>query len=162
MKIGQSLVFGEQLGWISAGSIKNKEMAEFLRTAARVRYNLLPFLSWGRMVRPPELSGNIPDITDDWEWGSDPEEKMVTVSAIQRGAWQSHDGRIAFIFANVSDKEVKFTWHFDPSRYGFGRKKVQLEAVDAQSPVRTINRKVDFPITLPPRQIITHMIKTVQ
>lgn len=163
MKIGQSLVFGEQLGWIAADSIKDKEMAEYLRAAAQVRYNLLPFLSWGRMVRPPELSGNIPDVTDDWGWGfGKHDEKMVTVSAIQRGAWQSHDGRIVFIFTNVSDKEVTFTWHFDPSRYGFGGKKVQLEVLESQSPVRTINKKADIPIILSSHHITTYMIKPVQ
>ena len=52
---------------------------------------------------------------------------MVTGSAVQSGAWKSPDGRVAFIFANVSDEEVAFQWHLDTSRYGFGKRTVTVD-----------------------------------
>jgi len=53
MKAAQSLVYGEQIGWLNASHILNDPEVEgpFFRRMARLRHALLPYLSWGDMAR---------------------------------------------------------------------------------------------------------------
>ena len=157
MRIGQSLVFGEQIGWIDPGIIDQKETVEFLRDAARIRHKLSPFLSWGEMMRPPELFGHIPEISGEWDWiwGA---EKIITESAVQRGAWKSPDGKIVFIFANVSDGKVSFTWRINPSRYGFGKGNLTVEPVSGAAGNLTIKAAKNIPVTLSGREITAFIV----
>lgn len=117
MKIGQQLVFGEQLGWLEPASIlPHEDTADFMRRAAQLRYRLLDFLAWGRMGRPPRVEGNIPEVTADWAWYG---KWMVTDSALQRGAWWARDGRLLLVFANTSSEPVSAELVFDPRTYGW-------------------------------------------
>ncbi|MFA6472833.1 MAG: DUF6259 domain-containing protein [Candidatus Latescibacterota bacterium] len=156
MRIGQSLVFGEQLGWIDPGIIDQKETAEFLRDASQLRHRLVPFLSEGEMMRPPELIGNIPQITTEWAWAE--EEKKVTDSAVQRGAWRSPDGRVAFIFANITGEKASFTWQIDPLRYGFGKESLNVETVGGAAGNLTIKTVKKIPVTLAGREITAYIV----
>jgi len=156
MKIGQSLVFGEQLGWINPAIIENDvKTAEFLRSAAKVRHTLVPFLAWGEMMRPPEVKGDIPEITAEWAWAA--EEKMVTGSAVQKGAWKSPDGRIAVIFVNVSDDVTAFDWRCDPSLYGSG-KTVTVSSLDDKEIKYTIKGRKNIKIQLAGSEIQSFII----
>lgn len=117
MKIGQQLVFGEQLGWLDPAKVLDQpETLDFLRRAAQTRYALLDFLSWGRMARPPRVDGAIPEVTADWAWQAKTE---VTISALQSGAWWSRDGRLLLLFVNVSAKQVSGELVFQPEKYGW-------------------------------------------
>ncbi|MFC1607031.1 DUF6259 domain-containing protein [Candidatus Latescibacterota bacterium] len=156
MRIAQSLVFGEQLGWINPGILSEKETAGFLRDAACARFELVPFLSWGDMMRPPVLTGDIPAITGDWAWAA--EEKQVTDSAVQRGAWKAPDGRVAFIFANASEETVEFTWRFDQKHYGFESKHLTVERVHSDDGMKTIKGKANIPVKLDDLDITAFII----
>ena len=161
MKIGQSLVFGEQLGWIGPSIIESDpKTAEYMRKAAQMRHKLIPFLSWGEMVRPPEIKGDVPETTAEWAWAR--EEKMVTASALQSGAWKSPDGRIVFIFANISDNDITFNWSFDPDRYGFDGKPVQLKPVDADGKTQSIKKRINNTIHLPGCEIKAFIVSPDQ
>jgi hypothetical protein len=95
MKMGQSLVFGEQLGWIGPGIVEKQPVtAGYLRRCSRVRHRLLKYLSEGRMARPPVVAGEVPQVTADWAWGG---KRLITDSALQRAAWQAEDGSVAFV-----------------------------------------------------------------
>lgn len=116
MKAAQSLVFGEQLGWIRPSIVTEQpEAAEYLRRCARVRHRLLPYLALGRMARPPRVTGAIPEVTADWAWSG---PTMITDSALQSGAWRAEDGSVAFVFANSTMQALDFTWQFNPAQYG--------------------------------------------
>jgi hypothetical protein len=117
MRIGQQLVFGEQLGWIEpAWVLKQPDTLDFLSRAARTRYALLDFLADGRMARPPAVEDGVPEVTADWAWSG---KWMVTTSALQRGAWWAEDGRLLLLFANVSGETVKADVTFAPQVYGW-------------------------------------------
>ena len=118
MKAAQSLVFGEQIGWINANTVLNDQevLGPFIRRLARLRHALLPYLSWGEMARQPTLEGNIPDVTADWAWSG---KWLITDTALQRGAWKSSDGKLALIFVNVTDEPLSATLKFDGTDYGF-------------------------------------------
>ncbi len=122
MKAAQSLVFGEQIGWIDPNVYKEPIGGPFIRRMARLRYALKDYLADGDMARPlPLLSpplqggergrvGDIPKVTADWQWSG---EWIVTTDALLSGAWRAKDGRVALIFVNVTDKELSAELVFD-------------------------------------------------
>ena len=113
MKAAQQLVFGEQLGWIDASIIQEKENADHLKRLAEIRYAFRDLFAHGEMERPPRLSGDIPTVAADWQWMG---EWPVTESALQRGAWRAQDGRLVLFFLNTSDEEIATTLEFDGTR----------------------------------------------
>jgi hypothetical protein len=100
MKAGQSLVFGEQLGWISPAVVKHEVNGPFLRRCARLRHRLRQYVSTGEMLTPPDFAGDVPTVTADWQWHG---EWPITLRAVQAGAWRAPDGSVAVILVNVTD-----------------------------------------------------------
>ena len=92
--------------WMDTKILQKKETADFLRIMAQTRHQLNDYFIDGQMLAPPVVQGDIPDITTDWHWGGKP--TLITVSALQRGAWRAKDGRIVQIFVNVSDQTIHF------------------------------------------------------
>ena len=128
MRAGQQLVFGEQLGWLSPNILKEKEPANFLKKMAQTRYKLIDYFVDGQMLAPPVVLGDIPTITADWEWGEN-NPSDVTISALQRGAWQANDGRIVNIFVNISDQNINFK---TPDPITGKMNKISLDAYNIQ------------------------------
>lgn len=104
MKMGQQLVFGESLGWLDPGAIHEAKFGPFMRDAAQTRWRLRMYYR-GRMMRPPTVEGKVDDVTGDWQWGG---VRMVTMSAVQVGAFKAEDGGVAVVMANVSEKPQEF------------------------------------------------------
>ena len=125
MRAAQSLVFGEQIGWMPSRIVLDDRevLGPFFRRVARLRYALLPFLSWGEMARPPRVRGDIPNVTADWAWHH---YWPVTDSALQRGAWKSRDGGLALVFVNTSGQPLSGDLTFDGTEYGFAEEATLL------------------------------------
>jgi hypothetical protein len=146
MRIGQQLVFGEQLGWVDPANIlPHADTADFMRRAARARYDNLAYLAEGRMARPPKVEGQIPDVTADWAWSG---KWIVTDSALQKGAWFAEDGSLLLVFANVSGEALSAELAFDAADYGWPAK-AKLALGDGEA------RPAQFrePLSLGPREI---------
>jgi hypothetical protein len=123
MKAAQSLVYGEQIGWLGPEVIREKDNGPFIRRMARLRYALRDYLADGEMARPPRLIGDIPNVTADWQWhGVWP----VTDRAVQAGAWRARDGRLALIFVNVTTGTLSFDLDFNGKDYGVTGNKLRL------------------------------------
>jgi len=153
MKAAQSLVFGEQIGWITPDIIKEQRNAAFIRRVARLRYALRDYLADGEMARPPRLEGRIPDVTADWRWSGD---WPVTDRAVQAGAWRAFDGRLALIFVNVTSGTLKFAVPFDGRKYGLGDGSIHLvrrTEIGAAKP-ETIPSSTTLPVTLGPFEAV--------
>ncbi|MBT3221947.1 MAG: hypothetical protein HN348_22965 [Proteobacteria bacterium] len=120
-KTAQALVFGEQLGWMSADLTDHTMAAtsEFIRKAAQLRYDMSDYINGGDMAVPPAIEGTIPDITGDWFWGYHVNETMVTTSAVFSSAWMDDTGALVLFFANASDEAVTFDLNFQGGEYGF-------------------------------------------
>lgn len=104
MRLGQQLVFGEQLGWISPAVLDEPENARFLQQLARLRWQFRPFFYAGRMGRPPRLESPVPKITADWKWGG---KSVVTTDAILVGQWVWPAEKQAIVIAvNVSEETL--------------------------------------------------------
>lgn len=126
MKVGQQLVFGEQIGWLDPTVIEQKENGEFLRQAVRLRHKLREYFYKGEMLRPPYLTNDtIPKIKADWQWAG---EWWVTTDSALAGAWKSKN-KIVLIFVNVSDSDISTGISFDPVEYGIKDKEFTLKSI---------------------------------
>lgn len=160
MKIGQQLVYGEQLGWLDPANIlPHKDTADFMRRAAQLRHRLLDFLAWGRMARPPRVEGSIPDVTADWAWSG---KWMVTDSALQKGAWWAKDGRLLLVFANTSGQPVSAELVFDPRTYGWpadAAVTVTEQTVEGTGQPVTETGRFRRALELPPRGLLALVLQ---
>lgn len=160
MKIGQQLVFGEQLGWLDPANIlPHEDTADFMRRAAQLRHRLLDFLAWGRMARPPRVDGSIPELTADWAWYG---QWMVTDSALQKGAWWARDGRLLLLFANTSDQPVSAELVFEPRTYGWpsdARMTVSEWTSDGEGQAATETGRFRRSLNLPARGLLALVLR---
>jgi hypothetical protein len=116
MKLGQELVYGEQLGWITPAIVNEKENAEFLKQAAQLRWQIRRYFYAGEMARPPKLGGEMPQVKADWKWGG---ERWITTDSVLCGAWRlPRERRLVLIFTNVSDQQVTANPQVDLKAYG--------------------------------------------
>ncbi|HUT63467.1 MAG TPA: hypothetical protein VMZ04_05870, partial [Anaerolineae bacterium] len=90
-----------------------------------------------------------------WAWAA--EEKMVTGSTVQKGAWKSPDRRIAVIFVNVSDDVTAFNWRCDPSRYGSGTT-VTVSSLNDKEIKHTVKGRKNIKIQLAGSEIQSFII----
>jgi hypothetical protein len=167
MKAAQSLVFGEQIGWIDPGIIKEPVSGPFIRRMARLRYLLREYFWAGEMARPPELSGEVPKVTADWQWSG---PWPVTTDALFCGAWRIADqarSRVAVIFANVLEKEISTELPFTGEGYLPGLTpgaRLHLTARNEEGLLDTSEEKPPFRrrITLPPYQALALEIEAAK
>jgi hypothetical protein len=126
MKAGQQLVFGEQIGWIDPGVIREENAALF-RRFVQLRWALRRYFYAGEMARPPKLVGDVPRVTADWQWHG---EWPVTTEAVLTGAWRlPAENKIALLMVNVGDEPVTAALHFDARQYGFDQPEVYITEV---------------------------------
>jgi hypothetical protein len=72
------------------------------------------------MARPPKLTGQVPQVTADWQWHG---EWPITTDAILTGAWQlPQENKVVLLFANVSDRPFTSGLAFDPKDYALSAK----------------------------------------
>jgi hypothetical protein len=155
MKAGQQLVFGEQLGWIDPGLVKEKDNAEFFRGLVRLRDRVRRYFTAGRMARPPRVPEGLPTVRADWQWSG---EWQVTTDAVMSGAWTLLDeNKMVLIFVNVSDKSIPFKLFFDARAYGLlpgsysVRKFTEGPGETAEEAWPSVFERV---LTFPPRQAV--------
>jgi hypothetical protein len=125
MRIGQQLVYGEQIGWMDLNTTEGMPL-DFLRQAARLRWQVRRTFYAGEMQRPPRLRGEIPTVRADWQWQSE-QDTWVAMDAVVTGAWQvPGENRLLLLFANVSDRPVIATLVFDAREYGIAADRLQV------------------------------------
>jgi hypothetical protein len=153
MKAGQQLVFGEQLGWLDPGLVKEPENAEFFRQMVRLRAPFSRYFSAGEMARPPRLLGPVPTVRADWQWSG---EWWVTTDAVLTGAWQlPREKRMVLLFVNVSDESVSGRVHFNAAANGIRASvlRVQRSTADGnKTEWKKESAVFDRAATFPPRQ----------
>jgi hypothetical protein len=149
MRAGQQLVFGEQLGWLAPGVVKEKENAEFFRDMVHLRRRLAQYFCAGEMARPPRLAGKVPTVRADWQWGG---VDWVTTDAVLTGAWRQPAARkLVLIFVNVSTEPVTARVDYDARAYGFSGATVRVTKQTPAGPGEsftapsTLAREATFP-----------------
>jgi len=155
MKMGQQLVYGEQIGWLDPHIALEPVAGKFLRLVVRTRHRFADYFAGGEMARPPKLRSDIPAVRADWAWYG---EWWVTTPAVLTGAWKlPRERRLLLFFVNVSDKEVRTSFAWDGGVYGLPSTKLTCMKVhdpDGDTS-RFLSLKVreQVPLTLPPRSL---------
>jgi len=140
MKMGQQLVFGEQIGWLDPSISQEKVAGAFLKNTVLLRHSLRRYFYAGEMARPLKLAGAMPTVRADWQWGG---EDWVTTDAVLTGAWKlPKEKRLALIYANVSDKPVTLTVRFNARDYGIAASHITCDTLGALPP--QFERKLTF------------------
>jgi hypothetical protein len=151
MKAGQQLVFGEQLGWLDPALLKQTDSEPFFCQLAQLRARFSRYFSAGRMLRPPRLTGDVPQVKADWQWSG---KWWVTTDGLLTGAWSvPAEKRLLLLFVNVSDQPITAAVQADPKAWGLparaGHPSVTLST--AAAPASSAGQFA-VPITFPVRQ----------
>ena len=111
LSIGWQLVLGNQIGriWPINPKLLDDPVVsahlEYLRRACEVRDRFPEYLCLGEMLRPPRITGDIPDLTTEEFRRLD---GKVTLSAILAGTWRAPDGGIGIVVTNASRDRLSF------------------------------------------------------
>ncbi|MFZ5829091.1 MAG: DUF6259 domain-containing protein, partial [Planctomycetota bacterium] len=105
---------------------------EYFRELAALRTAAIPWLAYGRMLRPLRLRNIVP---------AEP-EPLLAGETVPSAVWKAPDGSIAFVFANGRySTPVAFDWNADPAVYGFpGDGSAALYRIDPGEHAQTARR----------------------
>lgn len=118
---GRWWLMGNQNGWHNIeGAYANppegqyaefwrKEGAYYLRLLRCHREFGLPYLAYGRMLRMPRITTDLPIVTCPSQAGN----PSYTVPAVEGTAWQAPDKTVGIFFLNYSEEPQEFTWAMD-------------------------------------------------
>ena len=101
-QIAQSLMFGQQLGWLNADLVNHPQKLSFLKSFAKLRYKHRDYFTYGKMNRPPKLVGKNPKIvTNNGMWMPDIFEGESVLTSL----WLK-DGKALVQLANLTEEEI--------------------------------------------------------
>lgn len=152
MKASQSLVYGEQMGWMPADlilNIANEKSRQYFFDLIKTRNRYQKFLYAGEMARPPKLSAGLPTITADWQWSG---QDKKTSPVIYAGAWKRpQDKKAILIFANAGESSVSMPFKLEPSLYSIPAKKYSVrQAIGAKvGAARTVSGNQALTLEIP-------------
>ncbi|HPE94976.1 MAG TPA: DUF6259 domain-containing protein [Bacillota bacterium] len=106
MTISESLVYGEQLGWIDPATYEKLKHRVFYNKCVRFRFANYEYFSQGHMLRPPVVTDDAEKLFTDKD--RDAYGGILTHSPVYAGLWQRvHDGSKLLILLNASEQTVK-------------------------------------------------------
>ncbi len=151
MKAAQQLVFGEQLGWLDPGIVKEKENAAFFRQMVQLRAKFNRYFYAGEMTHPPRFEEPVPRVKADWQWSG---TWWVTTDAVLTGAWKlPAEHRLLLLFVNVSDEPVTVTVRPDEADWGLAASAFHPRVTFGSSQEKTTaTGRIGTPVTFAPRQ----------
>lgn len=145
MKLAESFVYGEQLGWINPHIVNEPEKIEYLKKVVTLRYKFRDLFYEGCMGRPPQAIGPMPRITADWNFMG---PTITTTDVIHAGLWYNTDKlnkRALLLFANCSPEEVRCDWAIDLSECDLGTFKVtRHDAGGTETPLEKLPQTLAF------------------
>ena len=122
--VGQSVMFGQQIGWINADIIDDEEKMVYLSRMCQMRYEFKDYFNYGKMLRPPKTNDFIPTFVTDSAIGfSDVSEAPLILSS----SWEK-DGNTVMLITNCDKKEYTLAYDapfdsYDEIKY-YGQGKV--------------------------------------
>jgi hypothetical protein len=104
--VGQSVMFGQQIGWINADVIDDEEKMTYLRRMCQMRYEFKDYFNYGKMLRPPKTNDFIPTFVSDSAIGfSDVNEAPLVLSS----CWEC-EKNTAMLITNCDKKEYTLAY----------------------------------------------------
>lgn len=112
--MAQSVLFGQQLGWMNADVVEYPEKLAFLKPLAQFRYAYRDFFSQGELLRPPAVETQAEAYVTDTGMGYGDLSVCKTVLA---GLWRKGH-RALLMAANVGTQAEEVFVRFDLEEYG--------------------------------------------
>ena len=107
--LAESLLFGQQLGWLNAHVVYNKPRLEFLKKISGTRYENRTLFNEGHLLRPPTVKCNLAPVTSSDH----------TMRPVLAGVWQLDDNsRTVMLCVNISEEKTIATFTLYPKEYG--------------------------------------------
>ncbi len=108
--IAEQLLFGQQIGWINADVVNDRQKFPFLRKMVRLRWHYRELFNLGLPQRPPRVRSNIPDIPSFAGMGRPPAWQVFAMPPVRAGLWRDKesDRQVLFVI-NTTDKEAGCT-----------------------------------------------------
>ena len=105
IKQGRTLFWGSQLGRSQFSDyLHDEQKAAFMRQAVRLRWRLTDLLTYGEMLRPPRLLGDIPRVQcTQWNMAH-LGQRSFEYDALEAALWRGTDGTTALLLANYDDQ----------------------------------------------------------
>lgn len=162
-KLSQAFVQGVEPGRQSLWIVKdhNADLARpFIKTIAIMRHKLKNYLAFGTMLKPLQLSGDIPVITSSWTDLGTPVD--VTMPAIQTGLYREAGTKnIAAVFSNSSMTEtISFSFSFTGRNFGCSGP-LNIRKITAMQEGALLPEGNTFvqDVTLPPMDTVAYSIE---
>jgi hypothetical protein len=117
IKLGRCFLWGSQLGrGMYSEYLSDERKSEFLCNLARLKARARKFLTYGEMLRPPTLAGDVPRVTAD-DYTVIPAHLRFTYDAVEAALWRAPDGALGLALVNYDSQPhtVEFLW---PSALG--------------------------------------------
>ena len=141
MKNAQMFTWGDQLGWFDLG-ITGSDSPEvsYLKVLAEAFAASQKFLSYGEMLRPPNLEGDIPVLKGEYS-----QDSIVEMSAVLCSAWKAEDGTMGLVFTNFDTSPHRVSYAVNLLDFGLPRAEEYIltrldqtsEKVSWKSPILT-------------------------
>ncbi|NLC58472.1 MAG: hypothetical protein GX774_16685 [Armatimonadetes bacterium] len=110
-KMARAFLWGSQLGWVGIGAVMAPEAvreAEYLRSLARCRRFVHPYLAEGRFLGMQEATGDNPRLRGEGS-GSFGGTYPIDLPAVMASNWLAEDGSVAVALTNLSDEPHEVT-----------------------------------------------------
>jgi len=144
-KMGQQLVFGEQIGWLDPKIALEPVAGRFLRETVRMRQRFVRYFHAGEMARPPAVIG-APKSRSDWAWYG---ETWVTTDAVLGGAWAiPRERRVLLLLTNVAAEPVTVGLRLPLASWGLpkaGTRWTRLDTADGTPVVEAPPSRLALP-----------------
>ncbi len=130
-KLAMGFIFGFQPGrqssWLfmnlANASPTKKMAANYIKRLGKMRYKLRKFMSYGKMLHPLNLTGEIPYLTYTiYDYGT---PETATRPAVQNSVWQNGDSVVVLLVnaslpdvPNVIDDSLSVSFSFNGADYG--------------------------------------------
>ena len=107
--LAESLLFGQQLGWLNAHVVYNEDRLAFLKKIVGTRYENRMLFNAGHLLRPPKIETSLAPLVS-----SDSNMRQVL-----SGVWQLDDGSRTVLFCvNISKERAMAKLTLYPKEYG--------------------------------------------
>jgi hypothetical protein len=137
-RVAQSYIFGVQQGryWMSLANAQHSDRARraavFAKKLAQLRVRLKDFFSFGRMLKPLQITGDIPTVTFPAHRYPNRYQESVVTSAIQTSTWSDGENvMIMFVNGKAPDQagDVSFSFTFDSTKYGIDSPSIKIKEI---------------------------------
>ena len=124
--IAQSLLYGQQLGWIHPEIVNDPVQFPFLKKMAQLRWERRDFFAEAEMLRPPVVEGKMPllDCSAFLRGQIWNHEKLAMA-----GAWEDMEGKRSLFVINAGGTEADVTLSVYEDEYNLPE---TIDAFDTQ------------------------------